>query len=377
VKNRDLAALVGASVLSGAGSLPMHLVPLIVPVLVIDGRTSVANAGWVATALLLGQFAAALVLPLLDVRLINRAQAIGLAAALLLGLALSGLDGTVVLLLSWFIVGACCGGFQYLGTITAATHSRPAFAFPIRLGVVLCLAGATAGALQWTAGLDSYRTMLIVLVAVFSLILAIGIVLHHPIKPPQNVLERDAQAGPFKYFALAIVFVLFVGQAGLLAYAVQSATERGIVFRDASWALALMKIAAGLCLLMLARKGLQNRQNPRFIELGALLAVSNLMVATTTSLPTFFLGLLGLEIGFNVLSARLQARVSDMAPYFAGQWLVAIMLLGAASGPALHGVAIKVGADPAFIAFAMLSALVPIALIGAQRKRFGAPPSTP
>jgi len=30
------------------------------------------------------------------------------------------------------------------------------------------------------------------------------------------------------------------------------------------------------------------------------------------------------------------------------------MLLGAASGPALHGVAIRVGADPAFIAFSML-----------------------
>jgi len=72
---------------------------------------------------------------------------------------------------------------------------------------------------------------------------------------------------------------------------------------------------------MLARKGLQNRQNPRFIELGALLAVSNLVVATTTSLPTFFLGLLGLEIGFNFLSARLQARVSDIAPYFAANGL--------------------------------------------------------
>jgi len=72
VKNRDVASLVGASVLSGAGSLPLHLAPLIVPVLVIDGRTSVADAGWVATAVLLGQFATALVLPLLDVRIIAR-----------------------------------------------------------------------------------------------------------------------------------------------------------------------------------------------------------------------------------------------------------------------------------------------------------------
>ena len=190
MKNRDVASLVGASVLSGAGSLPLHLAPLIVPVLVIDGRTSVADAGWVATAVLLGQFATALVLPLLDVRIIARPEAMGIAVALLLGLSLSGLDGTPVLLLGWFIVGVCCGGFQYLGTITAATHSRPGFAFPIRLGVVLCLAGVAAGTLQWTASLGSYRTMLIVLVAVFSLILAIGIVLHHPIKRFEQVCRK-------------------------------------------------------------------------------------------------------------------------------------------------------------------------------------------
>jgi hypothetical protein len=371
VSNRDVAALVGASVLSGAGSLPLHLAPLIIPVLVVDGRASVADAGWIATAVLLGQFATALALPLLDVRLIARGPAVALAVTLLLGLVLSGLAGMPALLLGWFVVGVCCGGLQYLGTITAATHSRPAFAFPIRLGVVLCLAGAAAGALQWTAGLASYREMLVVLIAVFSLILIVGIALHHPIEPQRRILEKDAQAGTLKYVALAIVFVLFVGQSGLLAYVIQGATERGIVLRDASWALAVMKVAAGVCLLMLARKGLQNRQNPRFAELGAVLAISNFVVATTTDPIVFFLGLLGLEIGFNLLSARLQARVSDIAPYFGGQWLVATMLLGAASGPALHGLAIGVGSDAAFVAFAMLSALVPAALILARPKDHG------
>jgi len=104
-------------------------------------------------------------------------------------------------------------------------------------------------------------------------------------------------------------------------------------------------------------EGLQNRQHPRFAELGALLAVSNLVIATTTSLPAFFLGLLALEIAFNLLSARLQARVSDMAPTFAGQWLVATMLLGAAVGGAwcrtrdgcrrrLHALCDGVGSSP-------------------------------
>jgi hypothetical protein len=366
--NRDVAALVGASVLSGAGSLPLHLAPLIITVLVVDGRASVAEAGWIATSVLLGQFVTALVLPLLDVRLIARGPAIAVALVLLLGLGVSGLDGMAGLLMGWFIVGICCGGLQYLGTITAATHSRPAFAFPIRLGVVLCLAGVAAGALQWTASLASYGQMLAVLLAVFSLVLVVGVALHRPIEPPRRIQEKDAQAGALKYAALAIVFILFVGQSGLLAYAVQGATSRGIVLRDASWALALMKITAGVCLLMLARKGLQNRENPRFLELGLLLAISNFIVATSTGLVLFFVGLLGLEIGFNLLSARLQAKVADIAPYFGGQWLVATMLLGAASGPALHGLAIRFDAANAFMVFAMASAMIPAALIAAGRK---------
>ena len=276
------------------------------------------------------------------------------------------MDGAATLLLGWFVVGICCGGFQYLGTITAALHSRPAFAFPIRLGVVLCLAGATAGALQWTAGLRTYGAMIVVLLVAFGLILAIGIFLHRPLTSSSRTAERRSSGGVVTFVALAIVFLLFVGQSGLLAYAIQRATDRGIVLRDASWALAGMKVVAGLVLLSLATKGLQNRQHPRFAELGVLLAVSNLVIATTTSLPAFFLGLLALEIAFNLLSARLQARVSDMAPTFAGQWLVATMLLGAAVGPAVHGAALAMDADAAFMLFAMASALLPIGLLAAR-----------
>src|SRR4029453_10950450 len=47
------SSLIGASVLSGAGSLPLHLMPLIVPVLVIGGRMSLSDAGLVGTAGLL------------------------------------------------------------------------------------------------------------------------------------------------------------------------------------------------------------------------------------------------------------------------------------------------------------------------------------
>jgi hypothetical protein len=358
--NRDLRALIGASVLSSAGSLPLHLAPLIVAVVVTDGRMSVANAGWVATAVLLGTLATAILLPLLDVRLITRPFATILASTLLFGLLLSSFAG--LLLVGWFIVGICCGGFQYLGTSTAATHSQPAFAFPIRLGTVLCIAGLTVAAVR-SIETGSYLVMLFVLAAVLGLITASGIVLYGPLKSRAPAVDRDP-ASPLKYLALAIVFVLFVGQTGLLAYVVQQAGARGIGLGGAFWALAMMKVGAGLCLLLLARSGLQNRQNPRFIELGILLAGGNFIVATTTSLPLFFAGLLGLELGFNLLSARLQAMAADIAPSFAGKWLVATILLGAAAGPALHGLALRLDANAAFIVFAMVSALVPVILLG-------------
>ena len=160
------------------------------------------------------------------------------------------------------------------------------------------------------------------------------------------------------------MFVLFAGQTGLLAYVVQQAGAREIGLGGAFWALAMMKVGAGLCLLLLARGGLQNRQNPRLVEFGILLAGGNFVVATTTSLPLFFAGLLGLELGFNLLSARLQAMAADIAPSFAGKWLVAtILLLGAAAGPALHGLALRLDANTVFIAFAMVSALVPVILL--------------
>jgi hypothetical protein len=56
-----------------------------------------------------------------------------------------------------------------------------------------------------------------------------------------------------------------------------------------------------------------------------------------------------------------------MAPTFAGQWLVATMLLGAAVGPAVHGAALAMDADAAFMLLAMVSALLPIGLLAARK----------
>jgi MFS family permease len=358
---RETATLVGASLLSAGGSLPWQLMPLIIAALVVDSRTSIAQAGWVASAVLLGQLSASLAVPALGVQIVSRGFAIAVALALLLGLAASTLGGIAALYTGWFLIGGCCGVLQYLGVVAASIDSRPAFAFSLRLSIVLMLAGTVVGALQATNVFVSYFSTMAALGAVFVPLLATGIALYDPPRPNLDPAEQYAsdRSAFRKFSGLGAIYLLFVGQVGFLAYAVQSAMDRGMAIEEAAWAVAAMKIVSGAWLLYMAQTGFQTTLRPRFLELGGVLAASVVVVSYTGHLVGFFLGLIAFEIAFNTLVPRLQAKVILGARQFAGRWLTAALLLGAASGPPLHGAAISAGAGWYFICFAVLSALLP------------------
>jgi hypothetical protein len=357
----ETMTLVGASLLSAAGSLPWQLMPLIVVSLIADSRTSIAQAGWVASAVLLGQLSTSLTLPALGVQIVSRGFAVAIALALLLGLAASTLGGIVALYLGWFLIGGCCGILQYLGVVAASIDSRPAFAFSLRLSIVLMLAGLVVGALQATNVFISYFSTMAALGMVFAPLLATGIALYDPSRPGPDPAGQypSVRSVLRKFSGLGTVYLLFVGQVGFLAYAVQSAMDRGMAIEEAAWAVAAMKIVSGAWLLYMAQTGFQNTLRPRFLELGGVLAASVVVVSYTGHLVGFFLGLIAFEIAFNTLVPRLQAKVILGARQFAGRWLTAALLLGAASGPPLHGAAISAGAGSYFICFAVLSALLP------------------
>lgn len=359
--DRNTIALIGASLLSAAGSLPMHLMPLIVASLVADSRTSVAQAGWVAAAILLGQLSTSLALPALAVRTVNRGPAVAVAGALLLALMASGMGGAASLFLGWFLVGACCGVLQYLGVVTASNDPSPTFAFSLRLSIVLMLAGAVVITLRAADVLASYLSMLTALAAAFGVVLATGLSLYHPPRgsPESASARKSASRSPREVVGLITVFLLFVGQTGFLAYAIQNAIERGMVIEETAWAFAGMKIVTGIWLLTIARTGFRNTLRPRFFALGLVLGFSLIVISYTGRWSGFFVGLIAFEIAFNTLAARLQGAVAMAAPQFTGRWLTAAFLLGAASGPPLNGAAITAEAGPYFIGFAVLSALLP------------------
>src|SRR5262245_10991731 len=189
-----LRSLIGACILSSVASLPFHLVPLILVALIADSRASVANAGWVASAMLIGQLTTALALPALRVVDVSRTLLLGAAVILLVGLGISIAPDYSILLLGWFLVGQCCGVLSYQGTIAASQYPRRAFAFSLRLAMILILAGLASGVLQVSNMLASYPKFLLSLILMASPVLFMGFALRGS---PETAKEPQ-EYGPFR-----------------------------------------------------------------------------------------------------------------------------------------------------------------------------------
>jgi hypothetical protein len=357
-----LRPLLGASILSSVGSLPLHLAPLIVATLIADSMTSVGGAGWIPSAMLLGQLSSSLALPALKIRTVRRDVAIIAAIILLVGLAISSSNKFVTILIGWFLAGQCCGTLMYLGTIVASQFPRKSFAFSFRLAIVLILAGSVSSLLQATKAFTSYRALLFELILVLVPILICGIMLHRPVAEERTKVEfAEGNGWTIRQFSgLATVYLFFVGQTGFLAYVIQQAHAREMNFNDTVWSLAAVKFAAGLWLIGVAFLEFGRQRKERFLYVGIVLISAMLTVSYTLSIVVFFMALLVFEITLNALSARLQAAVVAARPQFAGQWLTGVILLGAATGPPLNGLAISSGLAGIFLVISLLSALAPI-----------------
>jgi hypothetical protein len=239
---------------------------------------------------------------------------------------------------------------------------------------VLMLAGTVAGTLQASNVLTSYASILIGLCLIFTFVLSAGISLYRAIRPEPKAVApvsgRRLSLG--RLGGLASAYLLLAGQTGFLAYVVQGAVERGIALADAAWALAAMKFVAGCVLLSIAHKGLNDKLRPRFLELGLVLGASIIVISYAEVPAWFFLGFFSFEIALNFLSARLHGKIAETAPEFTGRWLTGTILLGAATGPIVHGLLLSLGAGAYFLGFAVLSALIPALWLACRKLRVAA-----
>ena len=353
--------LVGASLISAAGSLPTHLLPVTITAVVAGTSVSAEAAGLIASAMLIGQLISSIGLPLLKIGSIPRLWAGAVSLALLAGMMLSGAGGLHFLLAGWFMVGLCCGVLLFLGTVSAAHFAAPALAFTLRLGVVLVLAGASTGLIQISGAAAAYGPYLTWFGVSVAAVLVMGNLLYAPI-PPSAPKPGAATGGRFtaKMAAgLIAAYVLFVGQTGLVAFVLFSATERGIDLHAAAWAFAAGKVGSGLWLVAASRLSRPGTTLMRMMVLGVLVAVGGIGMSKAAGIELLFGFLILFQISFNSLSAQIQGAIALTGAQVTGRWIAATLLLGAASGPPLHGWAIGAGLEPEFVLFAALSAMLP------------------
>lgn len=154
-------------------------------------------------------------------------------------------------------------------------------------------------------------------------------------------------------------------QPGFWAYAVQGAQQRGVVVDHVAYAIAFCKAVSGVVLLAgVLRK--QEKTKEGLFWPGVGLGVAGM--AISRDVATFFLGVLVWELALNILSVRSQARVVRENPAAAGPWIAGAVFLGAATGPALHGLGIQTGTAFVFVAHSCLCGLFPF-LWAQQRSR--------
>ena len=360
---KELNPYLGASLLSSIGSLPLHLSPLIISAVVADSYATIAMAGWITTALVIGQLFTSLLLPSFQIRRVRPPVLILVAFMFLAGVLVSGLGNFAWILLGWFCVGLCCGILKFFGTMAAVEFPCRPFAFSLRLAFILVLAGLVTAILLMTNAFTSYQSLSSNLIVVLVPLLTFGILLHRsgearPVEqnPPPEKRERWSRA---QLTGLLTIYLFFVGQVGFFAFVIQQALERGMSLYASIWTLALVKFLGGIVLVYFSIGEIKKPEGRPLIYIAVPLILAILMLSKTDNIALFFLGLFVFELAINPLSAKIQSEVVSNAPQLTGSWLTGIILLGSASGPPLHGLALAYGYGNLFVLFAVISALLP------------------
>jgi hypothetical protein len=350
----------GASLLSATGSLPMHLMPLIIAAIIADGKVSVVEAGWLASARAIGELLVSLMLPAIGaLQLSWAAIAVG-SASLLLAVLAAASGSLAVIVVSFFIIGACSGGLKFAGTMSAAAYHSRSFAFLFRLALILALAGTTICCLFAMRAYASYEIFLRQFALWMLPALVCGGLLYRPATAAQTVSTKEARAiSAGGLTGLAVVYLFFLGISGFMTFMAQQALSRGLSLQELVLGFGAMKFVAGAWLFV-AAYGLRRRSRAVIGGFEAAGLAAALWIAyLSTSTALFLAGFLLLEITLNGMSAHLQARAVETAPESA-KWLNCVILLGFASGPPLNGIAIGLGSETAFIVLSTITVLLPV-----------------
>jgi len=353
----------GACILSAVGSLPLHIMPVLIASAIMAERVTQAQAGMLAAMYLLGQLLITTVLPLLSVRQLRSSSAIYACVVLVAIISLSVHISGRMLFLNWFSIGICCGLLSYLGSTAAAAVENKSIAYAFRLGVTLLVSGCTMLIfynIDKFAGFSQLMGSLAVVVTILSMV---GLWFYHPTSltaMKKITISFESVFLDNTRWGLLYLFLFALAQVGFIVFAIDSATHRGIGIGDALWAFALCKIFAAVFLFV--RRGKKRKYSNFHSTIFSIpfLLLGCLLVASTETLLLFMLGMLLWETSGNLMSSAFQASIVEINPSVGGMYLTSVLLLGSAIGPLIHGALISANSQEIFYCFVAISVFLPL-----------------
>jgi hypothetical protein len=354
VRNEADQSLLAASAAQAAGTLTLHLLPLLVHLVSVAWGVSSLAAGSYAAALSIGQLAATLLLPAIAVSVSLSALIAAGGALLCASLAAIG-AADAPLHAAWVTAGLGSGALIYASAKRVARDHRPVLAFSSRLAASLLVGGLATLALGLLHDRIGLRECF------WTLALAIGVltVAAIVIAPPARHGTRTATHGRAPMSAelvvgMLLLCALFAGQVGTIVLLVRRVVASGVTLSDVVLVMAGCKIVAAAVVVATARRG----PAAAYAKLTAvLLAMTVGAMSLAGDVVTLTVALLSWELCLNRLSAMMQGTLARLSPAATGAWSSALLLGGAAAGPMLHGAALDHGLGALFVAFAMATAV--------------------
>lgn len=380
VQRDDKRATIAACLISAAGSLPLHMMALIVALAISEGELGVARAGWISSCYMAGLLIGSVGLPMAGATRVSPGAAAGATAIVIVALWAGAMFGGLFLFAGWVAVGAGCSVLNLLGSTFAAARNDRRLVLGLRLALVLLASAAVIAATDLFTSFGSYQSTVAVLGAAFAAFVLAGMPFYKPPVDNMMVTPHAIGKGTVRFGGVAAVVLFYLGQPGFNAYSAHIAAANGIGATALPLAFAVCKAAAALVLM---RWSLHRRQNSApTLLLAFLLAAAIAMMAFSTYIAGFVAGLLLWEIAVNLQSTRLQATFLASNPRFAGPWLPAFIAIGAGLGPAIHGWALAEGAGLAFVAFSASTSFLPVLWVVCatdrhDSKRPGSEPPSP
>jgi hypothetical protein len=370
----DRRAAVSACLISAAGSIPVHALSLFVLLTIVEGRLALQQAGLISSCFAVGILTSTTLLPAFGLSRVRMIAVVlfvpAFAMAIWLGQATVNMP-----LLSWLCMGLLCGVLHLLGSTSAVHLKDHSNLFALRLVFVLISAATVLALAQFAQGFASYGAaswMLFTAVSCLCL-LPLPWYVEPPVKMPSTTPIPQRAKLPTAVPELLALALFFSGTSAFSAYAMHNAADRGIEVASLPWALVASKLLTAMSLIVFLRK---NRSSTPGFVYALMLAAGFGIASSAESLSVFAFGFTIWEIGCCIQASLLQKAAIEIHGITAARWIPAFIAIGASLGPFFGGAMVANSSTMVFVAYCVLSGLLPVAWLVLRGRQVVAPKSS-